>query len=90
MRRIPVKITLPPLSQRSREERQNLVFTLLKNEQKRIGKTLNVSSQVLKMLANYEPTGNIGDLKNAIKLTIARANAENKKKRNINYCFIFT
>ena len=83
MRRIPVKITLPPLSQRSREERQNLVFTLLKNEQKRIGKTLNVSSQVLKMLANYEPTGNIGDLKNAIKLTIARANAENKKEKEI-------
>ena len=83
MRRIPVKITLPPLSQRSREERQNLVFTLLKNEQKRIRKTLNVSSQVLKMLANYEPTGNIGDLKNAIKLTIARANAENKSKKAI-------
>ena len=89
MRRIPVKITLPPLSQRSREERQNLVFTLLKNEQKKIRKSLNVSSQVLKMLANYEPTGNIGDLKNAIKLTIARANAENKNEKEISITAAF-
>ena len=83
MRRIPVKITLPPLSQRSREERQNLVFTLLKNEQKKIGKSLKISNQVLKKLSSYEPSGNIGDLKNAIKLTIARANAENKSKEEI-------
>ena len=77
-RRIPVKITLPPLSQRSKEERLNLVYTLFNNEQKKIAKPLSISDQVLDMLANYQPTGNIGDLKNAIKLTIARANADQK------------
>ena len=79
MRRIPVKISLPPLSQRSREERLNLIYTLLCNEQREIAKPIIVSDQVLEMLANYLPVGNIGDLKNAVKLTIARANADEKK-----------
>lgn len=82
-RRIPVKITLPPLSQRSKEERLNLVYTLFNNEQKKITKPLSISDQVLDMLANYQPTGNIGDLKNAIKLTIARANADQKDNETI-------
>lgn len=82
-RRIPVKITLPPLSQRSKEERLNLVYTLFNNEQKKIAKPLSISDQVLDMLANYQPTGNIGDLKNAIKLTIARANADQKDNETI-------
>ena len=82
-RRIPVKITLPSLSQRSKEERLNLVYTLFNNEQKKIAKPLSISDQVLDMLANYQPTGNIGDLKNAIKLTIARANADQKDNETI-------
>ena len=82
-RRIPVKIALPPLSQRSKEERLNLVYTLFNNEQKKIAKPLFISDQVLDMLANYQPTGNIGDLKNAIKLTIARANADQKDNETI-------
>ena len=82
-RRIPVKIALPPLSQRSKEERLNLVYTLFNNEQKKIAKPLSISDQVLDMLANYQPTGNIGDLKNAIKLTIARANADQKDNETI-------
>lgn len=82
-RRIPVKITLPPLSQRSKEEHLNLVYTLFNNEQKKIAKPLSISDQVLDMLANYQPTGNIGDLKNAIKLTIARANADQKDNETI-------
>ncbi|BDR60971.1 sigma 54-interacting transcriptional regulator [Lactobacillus xylocopicola] len=80
MRRIPVKITLPPLSKRSKEERLNLVYTLFNHEQKKIGRPLAISDQVLDMLANYQPSGNIGDLKNAIKLTIARANVDQQKQ----------
>ncbi len=83
MRRIPVKISLPPLSQRSREERLNLIYTLLCNEQREIAKPIIVSDQVLEMLANYLPVGNIGDLKNAVKLTIARANADDKKANKL-------
>ncbi|WP_270262351.1 sigma 54-interacting transcriptional regulator [Lactobacillus panisapium] len=83
MRRIPVKICLPPLSQRSREERLNLIYTLLCNEQREIAKPIIVSDQVLEMLANYLPVGNIGDLKNAVKLTIARANADAKKANKL-------
>lgn len=83
MRRIPVKISLPPLSQRSREERLNLIYTLLCNEQREIAKPIIVSDQVLEMLANYLPFGNIGDLKNAVKLTIARANADAKKANKL-------
>ncbi|MCO6533032.1 sigma 54-interacting transcriptional regulator [Lactobacillus sp.] len=83
MRRIPVKISLPPLSQRSREERLNLIYTLLCNEQREIAKPITVSDQVLEMLANYLPVGNIGDLKNAVKLTIARANADAKKANKL-------
>ncbi|MCT6854102.1 MAG: sigma 54-interacting transcriptional regulator [Lactobacillus panisapium] len=83
MRRIPVKISLPPLSQRSREERLNLIYTLLCNEQRKIAKPIIVSDQVLEMLANYLPVGNIGDLKNAVKLTIARANADEKKANKL-------
>lgn len=83
MRRIPVKISLPPLSQRSREERLNLIYTLLCNEQREIAKPIIVSDHVLEMLANYLPVGNIGDLKNAVKLTIARANADEKKANKL-------
>lgn len=83
MRRIPVKITLPSLSQRSREERLNLVYTLFCTEQKKIKKPLTITDKVLDVLSNYQPAGNIGDLKNAIKLTIARANADQKENKEI-------
>lgn len=83
MRRIPVKISLPPLSERAKEERLNLVCTLFNHEQKKIGQSLKISNQVLTLLSNYQPTGNIGDLKNAIKLTIASANADQKNKKKI-------
>ncbi|WEV50888.1 sigma 54-interacting transcriptional regulator [Lactobacillus sp. ESL0731] len=84
MRRIPVKITLPPLSQRSKDERLNLVYTLLNNEQKKVAKPLIISDQVLDILANYQPIGNIGSLKNAVRMTIAQANAEQQHKAEIN------
>lgn len=87
LRRIPCRITLPGLIDRSLKDRLKLILAFFKSEAKKIKIPLTVSEEVLKLLLIYDCPGNIGQLKNDIRLISAGAFAEtiinNKEHVNI-------
>ncbi|MBP2098054.1 sigma-54 dependent transcriptional regulator of gfr operon [Enterococcus rivorum] len=83
IRRIPIQIELPPLKARSRNERLELLYSFLISEQRKIKKQLRVSGQVLTLFANSDFNGNIGELKNNVRVTVAKAFSEQKKKSEL-------
>lgn len=83
-RRIPMVITIPPLRERSLEERKHLICTFFKEEAMRLGKEISVSSNSILSFLFYHCSNNIGQLKSDIQLTCAKAFADvmtNKKEK---------
>jgi transcriptional regulatory protein LevR len=78
LRRIPMVIKLPSLSERPFSERYRLVKQFFKDEFKRVQVPIKVYKDVIKALLLYECTGNIGQLKGDIQLICARAFLEYK------------
>ncbi|MFC4771074.1 sigma 54-interacting transcriptional regulator [Enterococcus hermanniensis] len=76
IRRIPIQVKLPTLEERSRSERIELIYSFFIGEQRRIDRPINISSQVLSLLSNSSFKGNIGELKNLVKVMTANAFAE--------------
>ncbi|TDT51874.1 sigma-54-dependent transcriptional regulator [Fonticella tunisiensis] len=72
-RRIPVTISLPPLRERSEEERLKLIENFFEEESKRIGKKIEVEDEATTALLNYECLNNIGELKSDIQIACAKA-----------------
>ncbi|MHB9145755.1 MAG: sigma-54-dependent transcriptional regulator [Symbiobacteriia bacterium] len=72
-RRIPMVIALPALADRTAKERFRFVRHFLREEAEKIGLDIAVPSETLRMLLQYECLGNIGQLRNDLKLTCARA-----------------
>lgn len=83
MRRIPFKIDLPSLRTRSKEERLELIYAFFLNEQRKINRPMKVSGQVLSLLTGQNFSGNIGELKNSVKVAVAKAFAEQKEDSNL-------
>ncbi|WP_175637070.1 sigma 54-interacting transcriptional regulator [Oceanobacillus sojae] len=83
IRRIPVQIELPSLEQRTQNERLEMIYDFLIKERAKIKKNLLVSSQVLHLLKTTPHKGNIGKLKNVIKVTVAKAFSEQKDAEHI-------
>ncbi len=73
MRRIPIIIRMLPLNERPLTEKHKLIYSFLKEESKLLNCELKVSKHVLKVFLDNDFSGNIGQLKNSIKLTCARA-----------------
>lgn len=73
LRRIPIMITLPPLKDRPLVEKRSLIYTLLNQESKRLQKSILLSNVVYQTLMDFEYTGNVGTMKNAIKAACANA-----------------
>lgn len=73
LRRIPVILTVPSLAQRGQNEKLQLMYSLLKKEEKRIGKKILISSNVYELLLNHTFVGNIGELTNAIQASCVSA-----------------
>lgn len=84
LRRIPVKITLPTLEQRTNIERKKLIQFFFLNEEKRLQRQITISMPLLKYLMNYPFSGNIGNLKNSIQLICANALATNINALTLN------
>lgn len=84
-RRIPMVITIPPLRERSLEERKHLICTFFKEEAIRLGKEISVSSNSIQSFLFYHCSNNIGQLKSDIQLACAKAFADvvTNKKENI-------
>jgi sigma-54 dependent transcriptional regulator of gfr operon len=72
-RRIPVKITLPTLENRSNFERKQLIQMFFKEEEARISKKIYVSGQLYELLMTYSFEDNLGNLKNIIQISCANA-----------------
>lgn len=83
IRRIPIQITLPPLAERTQGERLALILSFFIQEQRKIGLPLEISGQTIHLLKNTVYQGNIGALKNAVRVTVARSFAENHHQEKV-------
>ncbi|MFW7431540.1 sigma 54-interacting transcriptional regulator [Vagococcus carniphilus] len=72
-RRIPMSITLPPLSDRTLDERFEIVTLFLNQEASRLKKKIVVEKDVLLAFMLYDTEGNIGQVKRDLKLVCAKA-----------------
>lgn len=72
-RRIPVQIALPPLKERSLEERLEMVLFFLWKEARNLKKRIYIDFMILCALCYYECKANIGQLSSDIKLACADA-----------------
>lgn len=88
LRRIPVKIKLPNLNERSLDERLTLIEYFFREESQKLDKPLYVSYNTMLCLLSYNCPFNIGQLKNDISLLVANAYSNyfinNKKLIRIN------
>lgn len=75
-RRIPMVITIPPLRDRSMEERFNLIKQFMIEESVRLGKNIKVSINSIKAFLSYDCENNVGQLKSDIQLACAKAYAD--------------
>lgn len=76
LRRIPLTIMLPGLSDRPLKVRMELICRFFREESVKIKLPLIVSKEVLKVLLLYQCRGNIGQLRNDIQLICASAFVE--------------
>ncbi|APX72952.1 sigma 54-interacting transcriptional regulator [Companilactobacillus allii] len=72
-RRISISVHLPSYSDRPKVERFNLIYSIFYNEATRINKKIEVEGNVIDSLLNLKSDGNIGQLKNSIKVGCANA-----------------
>lgn len=76
IRRIPIQVTIPSLQERARNERLELIYSFLIHEQTKVKRELLITGQTLELLASGNFKGNIGELKNIIKVMTAKALSE--------------
>lgn len=79
LRRIPVILSVPPLIERGNKEKLSLVAYLLEKEQINIGKTIKVSDSFLNYILEREFSGNVGELSNLLKISVAKENYLSKR-----------
>lgn len=72
-RRVPVSVHITSYADRPLDERLAFIRTLFHGEAQRFNSQLQVAPDVLQMLAALRPVGNVGRLKNLIKVACARA-----------------
>ena len=78
-RRISISIKLSDFQARPVMERINIVYAIFYQEAKRIGRPLKIQGEVLNKLVSLKSAGNIGRLKNLIKVKCANAYKEQMK-----------
>ncbi|WP_192987516.1 sigma 54-interacting transcriptional regulator [Carnobacterium mobile] len=72
-RRIPMTITLPPLAERTIEERYELVATFLQQEAQRLNQKIVIERDGLLAYMLYPAEANIGQVQRDLKLVCAKA-----------------
>lgn len=83
LRRIPMIVTVPSLAERGSHERLQLIHSIFQDEEKRIHKSIHISSLVYRLLLSCECEGNIGELKNAIQASCVNALFASDQKSSI-------
>lgn len=87
IRRIPVQITMPPLSERTSGEILSLIIHFYIQQAKDIQRPIKIDSQVVSILVNISYENNVGQLKNIILLSVANA-IRNIVNMNSEYVYI--
>lgn len=72
-RRIPMSITLPPLSERTIDERYQLVAAFLQQESHRLNQKIVAERDVILAFMLYHPEANIGQVERDLKLVCAKS-----------------
>jgi Transcriptional antiterminator len=75
-RRIPMVIHIPCLSERTLEERFNLISEFMKEEASRLERDIKVSVNSMRAFLSYNCQNNIGQLKTDIQLACAKSYAD--------------
>lgn len=73
LRRVPVKIKLPPLAERSVAERLQLVLFFFWRESVNLKKEIRIDRKIISTFVHYDCPNNIGQLSTDIRLTCANA-----------------
>lgn len=71
LRRIPIVISIPSLQQRPQVEKIELIYTMLMMERNHLKQDVYISNLAYQALLDHEYRGNIGELQNAIRATVA-------------------
>lgn len=72
-RRIPLSIHIPKLDERPVDERITMIYKFFKEETLKINKDIYVSKKIVNYILSQKNGGNIGSLKNVVKLCCALA-----------------
>ena len=83
LRRIPIQIVLPDLQSRSPQEKQALMMQFFWREAQKVGGCLRLSPRLIAALAGYIWRGNVGEMKNAVKYSVASAWARQRGEQII-------
>lgn len=75
VRRIPIVMEIPSLAERSKEERFGLIARFFTEESSRLGREIMVSVNSIRSLLGYSCPGNIGQLRNDVRIICAQAYA---------------
>jgi transcriptional regulator with AAA-type ATPase domain/transcriptional regulatory protein LevR len=81
LRRLPVEINIPPISQRTMKERLDIVRGFFQSESQKTGLPIQISKEVLQAFLAYPCPGNIGQLKGDIQLCCAKGYLDHKRRR---------
>ncbi|ENZ8364154.1 sigma-54-dependent transcriptional regulator, partial [Klebsiella pneumoniae] len=73
LRRIPILVSLPDLQHRSREEKEALTLQFFWQEARTLSARLKLTPRLLQVLTQYIYRGNVGELKNVVKYSVASA-----------------
>lgn len=79
LRRIPITVEIPSLEERGIHERIELIYNILKKEEKRVNRNILISNVVYNTLLTTNFSGNIGDLKNCIQVSCANSFIKSNK-----------
>lgn len=83
LRRIPIIINIPSLTERGYQERLHFIYHFFINESKVLNRNISISGNVLDALSIHQYKGNVGELQNIIKCVCATTYARNKQTKEI-------
>ena len=83
LRRIPVIVHMPSLSERSWNEKEEFIVRFFKRESKKVGKEIQISRRVLNVLLNHIYPGNVGELDQIIRTACSEAWLNQKKSEGL-------
>lgn len=73
LRRIPIMVKVPSLSERPLQEKKELLHYIIMKEKEQVGRDILISRLAYQTLESHQYSGNIGELKNCIRASVAKA-----------------